>query len=597
MKLGPKITIITVASIVTCVGVGLMVQRNVIRQQGINLTKNTMRTAIIEAENVRDSISDLSRSNAFDMDRLIREYQESGDLKGSTMYKTIPVVAAWEAIEAGAKKEGFEFRIPKRKARNPKNNPTADEEKILDILETGDVEEYFAVDSKRNEIVYARPIELSRDCMACHGDPKTSPTGDGKDIAGFKMEGWKVGQIHGAFLLKSPLDRINAESNAAMVKTVGWIVPVTIVIATLIVFLLRKTVSKPLAETVEMVERVADGDLTNIVNSKSKDEIGDTVRAFNGMVSNLQRVVNEVSSASDNVASGSQQMSDSAQQISEGACRQSAAAEESSSSMEEMTSSIQQNADNARQTDQIARHASEKAENSREAVASTVIAMKDIAEKISIVEEIARTTDLLALNAAVEAARAGDHGKGFAVVASEVRKLAERSAAAAADISQVSKDGVGRAEKAGEMLTQLVPDINKTANLVQEINAASGEQSSGAQHVNKALQDLDQVIQQNASSSEEMASTAEELSSQAQQLQSSMGFFKVDNGGNGVGFSTSYASPPAQSSVNGTHAQAPSSNRIYSLTSDSLSRNPGQSISLSETSGGGDSLDEEFEKF
>jgi len=198
--------------------------------------------------------------------------------------------------------------------------------------------------------------------------------------------------------------------------------------------------------------------------------------------------------------------------------------------MEEMAASIQQNAGNARQTDVIASKAAEDARNSGQAVGHTVDAMKEIAQKIGVIEEIARKTDLLALNAAVEAARAGEHGKGFAVVASEVRKLAERSQDAAAEISKLTADGVRVAESAGAMLAKLVPDIRKTAELVREINAGSSEQNTGAGQINKAIQQLDQVIQQNSSASEELASTAEELSSQAEQLQSSIAFFKVEQG-------------------------------------------------------------------
>ena len=247
------------------------------------------------------------------------------------------------------------------------------------------------------------------------------------------------------------------------------------------------------------------------------------------MLVKLREIVGEVKSAAANVASGSQELSSSAEEMSQGASEQAAAAEEASSSMEQMTSNIRQNADNALQTDKIAVKSASAALEGGKSVVATVVAMKDIAGKISIIEEIARQTNLLALNAAIEAARAGEHGKGFAVVASEVRKLAERSQKAAAEISSLSASSVDVAEKAGHLLGLMVPDIQKTAELVQEINAASREQDLGAEQINKAIQQLDQVIQQNASASEEMASTAEELSSQAEQLQNAVAFFRLDD--------------------------------------------------------------------
>ena len=233
--------------------------------------------------------------------------------------------------------------------------------------------------------------------------------------------------------------------------------------------------------------------------------------------------LNEVNTAAEYVASASQQLSATSEELSQGATEQAGSVEEASSSMEEMAANIRQNADNASQTEKIALKSSTDAEQGGQAVEKTVTAMKEIAQKISIIEEIARQTDLLALNAAIEAARAGEHGKGFAVVASEVRKLAERSQLAAGEISKLSSTSVDIAMKAGEMLTQIVPDIKKTAELVQEISVASNEQNAGADQINKALQQLESVVQQNAGGSEEMASTAEELSAQAEALKETIG--------------------------------------------------------------------------
>jgi len=360
----------------------------------------------------------------------------------------------------------------------------------------------------------------------------------------------------------------NTASSARSGVVIG--IACALIIAVVISMVVVRSITTPLGSAVGLLNQVALGDLTHTANVTSADELGQMLTSMNGMVENLRTAaqvamkisegdltvqakalsekdtlgqalikmlqnlrttVAEVSNAAGNVATGSEEMSSTAQQLSQGATEQAAAAEESTSSMEEMAASVQQNADNARQTDKIASKAADDARSSGEAVIRTVTAMKQVAEKISIIEEIARKTDLLALNAAVEAARAGEHGKGFAVVASEVRKLAERSQTAAAEISRLTVEGVQTAEGAGDLLSKLVPDIQKTAELVREIAAASAEQSTGAAQVNKAIQQLDQVIQQNSSASEEMASTAEELSSQAELLQTTIAFFKTGTDG------------------------------------------------------------------
>ncbi|OWO92688.1 chemotaxis protein [Rhizobium esperanzae] len=285
-----------------------------------------------------------------------------------------------------------------------------------------------------------------------------------------------------------------------------------------------------LRKTAEIATQIASGDLTVSPKPLSdKDALG---LALEQMVERLRGVVADAISAAENVSSGSQELSASSEQVSQGASEQAASAEEASASMEEMAANIKQNADNADQTEKIARQSAKDAEMSGEAVSRAVQAMRTIADKISIVQEIARQTDLLALNAAVEAARAGEHGKGFAVVASEVRKLAERSQSAAAEISSMSGDTVKAAQEAGDMLGRLVPDIRKTAELVSEISAACREQDVGAAQINEAIQQLDKVTQQNAGASEQMSATSEELASQAEELQASIAFFKVDAAGN-----------------------------------------------------------------
>jgi methyl-accepting chemotaxis protein len=278
-----------------------------------------------------------------------------------------------------------------------------------------------------------------------------------------------------------------------------------------------------------LADKIADGDLT--VTHKPLSEQDTLGHALVRMIERLRGVVGDATVAANNVASGSQELSSTSEQVSQGATEQAAAAEQASASMEEMSANIKQNAENAAQTEKIARQSAQDAEASGVAVDRAVGAMRTIAEKIGIVQEIARQTDLLALNAAVEAARAGEHGRGFAVVASEVRKLAERSQGAAAEISAVSSNTVDAATEAGEMLSKLVPDIRRTAELISEISAACREQDIGAGQINQAIQQLDQVTQQNAGASEQISSTSEELAAQAEELQASIAYFRVEDAG------------------------------------------------------------------
>jgi methyl-accepting chemotaxis protein len=343
-------------------------------------------------------------------------------------------------------------------------------------------------------------------------------------------------------------------------------------------------------EVTRAAEEIAQGNLTVQIRERSAED--KLMQALSAMVAGLTRTVTDIRTIAGEVAAASQAISTASVQVSNGASAQAASAEEASSSMEQMGSNIKQNADNAQQTDKIATKSAKDAQESGKSVVEAVAAMKEIASKISIIEEIARQTNLLALNAAIEAARAGEHGKGFAVVAAEVRKLAERSQKAAGEINQLSGTTVKVSERAGEMLDKLVPDIQKTAELVQEITAASKEQDAGAEQINKALQQLEKVIQQNASAAEEMASTTDELTGQSDQLVSALGFFRTGDTGQAA---PARAAGPKPNGTLGklkeavTHAAghgngAPSKKPVKS----------GVALKMRET---GDHVDKEFERY
>ncbi|MBR0987585.1 methyl-accepting chemotaxis protein [Bradyrhizobium liaoningense] len=419
---------------------------------------------------------------------------------------------------------------------------------------------------------YARMNVYQEETIRLAKTDKTKATersmGDGRKVVADATEAMGAYVANTKRQMAEQAVQSNEDSRRAQLILIVLVI-VSLIVAAIGAVWISLNISRSLAKAVGLADAVAIGDLSHKIDTSSNDEIGDLVKSLNAMTANLnataavaneiaqgnltieakplsdkdtlglalermveklRQIVSEALTAAQNVSAGSQELSASAEQLSQGATEQASSAEEASSSMEEMASNVKQNADNANQTEKIAAQSAKDAEASGAAVGRAVNAMQTIAEKITIVQEIARQTDLLALNAAVEAARAGEHGKGFAVVASEVRKLAERSQAAAAEIGTLSTDTVKVAQEAGAMLSKLVPDIKRTAELVEEITAACREQDVGSAQINQAIQQLDKVGQQNASASEQVSSTSEELAWQAEQLQSTIAYFRIEQG-------------------------------------------------------------------
>ncbi|MGC9458764.1 HAMP domain-containing methyl-accepting chemotaxis protein [Vibrio genomosp. F10] len=337
------------------------------------------------------------------------------------------------------------------------------------------------------------------------------------------IEGFKLAIKERQDLLGPRLQTSNDQSKAFVIAISFIAVFLGAILATII----TKIITVPVRKAVLIANRLAKGDLTSNISIDSEDETGQLLKAMKHMVQQLSGIIGEVRSTSNSLASASEKVSATAYSMSRSSVTQASSVEQTRDSMEDMTALIKLNTQNAKVTDDMASKATFEAQEGKVAVEQTVIAMKKIADRISIIDDIAYQTNLLALNATIEAARAGEHGKGFSVVAAEVRKLAERSQRAAQEIGDVASDSVILAETAGRLLEQIVPSINKTSGLVQEINHASDEQSAGIEQINDAMKQLTVITEQNASSSVQLSSTSNEMSTQAQRLQSVMGFFKV----------------------------------------------------------------------
>jgi methyl-accepting chemotaxis protein len=490
MVLGTKIVLTAVGSVFITATAGLLIQRSVIRSQGVELIRDSMRSTILGAENTRQSVSAMRRANVFDDTRLKAEASGVSDYRQTALYKTVPVVAAWDSIADVAAKQSYEFRVPARNPRNPKNAPSSNEERILGLIEKGKLSEYFEVDEKAGEIVYARPIILGADCLLCHGNPANSPTANGKDMLGFPMEGWREGDEHGMFLLRSKLDRVDAVVTAGMGRTILWLFPLSIGIGLGVYFLISR-----------------------ISNS-------------------LRALTQSISESSAQVTGAVFQISAASQALAQGASEQAASLEETSSATTQITSMTQGNAKNSRLAAEEMDKVNLQVLDSNATLCEMVASMKEIrvssgkiAGIIKVIDEIAFQTNILALNAAVEAARAGSAGAGFAVVADEVRNLAQRSAQAAKDTAPLIEDSLAKSNAGSSKLEQVAAVIHgitesagRVKTLVDQVSDGSVEQARGIEQVLKAIRQMEQLTQSGAASAEQSAATSEELAAQAESM-------------------------------------------------------------------------------
>jgi len=449
-----------------------------------------MRGLILEGEDVRETISELNAAKAFDYEYLLEELKQHDNYHDAAVYNTIPVVAAWNAISAAAEKGDYEFRVVRENPRNPKNTPNAYEQEILHTLEAGE-REFFEVNREMGVIAYARPIVLTQDCLSCHGDPANSRSGDGKDFLGFPMEDWEAGQVRGAFILTSDIEKMDAVVAAGLGKTLLWVIPSMALIAWAGIYLSGRIVVGPLRHSVNLIEGAAD---------------------------ETEAATGEIAAATQLLASG--------------ATEQAASLEETSASLEELSSATRMNAENAEKARSLSGDATSSAQRGGGGMREMKDAMEGIEEAsqaisriLTTIDQIAFQTNLLALNAAVEAARAGEAGAGFAVVADEVRALALRSAEAAKETATLiensrtrSEHGVSICDRVATDLEEIVGRCEDVNQLIDEVASACREQDLGMQQINTAISDMDKVTQQNAAQAEESSGAVEELSGQTRQL-------------------------------------------------------------------------------